>query len=184
MDRGVALLLFVVGVGALLFLSYKGSTLFYTGNAVVVNNINTVNTNVVNTGPAVTGGSRGVTAVIYYYDYQSNEAAYLQSILQQDGYIVNAVDANTPVGSALLNESAAFNYGYTTLPLVQIGHYYFEVSVTYLPYGECPGSIENVNVSGVNVPFCVYNGLYLLTIPTAQELYQACIETGSPSCYD
>ncbi|MGC9133506.1 MAG: hypothetical protein ACP5GJ_03860 [Nanopusillaceae archaeon] len=181
MDKSIALLLFAVGMGALLYLSYRGSALFYTGNGVVINSVNTPNINV---GPAVTGGSRGVTAVIYYYDYQSTQASYLQSLLQQIGYTVNTVDASTSVGSALLNRSAAFNYGYTTLPLVQIGHYYFEVSMTYLPYNQCPGTIENVNVDGIYIPFCVYNGLYLLTIPTAQELYQACIETGSPSCYD
>jgi hypothetical protein len=181
MDRGTALLLFIAGVGALLYLSFKGSTLFYTGNEIVVNNINTQN---INSGPAVTGGSRGVTAVIYYYNYQSAQASYLQNLLQQIGYTVNTVDVSTPVGSALLNRSAALNYGYTTLPLVQIGHYYFEVSMTYLPYSECPGTLENVYIDGVYVPFCVYNGLYLLTIPTAQALYQACINTGSPSCYD
>ncbi len=181
MDRGIALLLFIAGIGGLLFLSYKGSTLFYTGNGVVINNVNTPNINV---GPAVTGGSRGVSAVIYGYNYQSAQVSYLQSMLQQIGYITTTVDASTPVGSALLNESAALNYGYTTLPLVQIGHYYFEVSMTYLPYNQCPGTIETVSVGGVYVPFCVYNGLYLLTLSTAQELYQACIETGSPSCYD
>ncbi|MGC9133279.1 MAG: hypothetical protein ACP5GJ_02665 [Nanopusillaceae archaeon] len=182
MDRSTALLLLVLGMGFMLFLSIKGSTLFYinTEQDIVINNANMQN---INTGSIVTTGSKNVAAVILYYDYQTNEALYLKNILRQIGYVTNTISANTQLGQSLLREYSSENHGYTTLPLVKIGHYYFCVSMTYLPYDECPGTIENVSVGGIYVPLCVYNGVYLLTMSTARELYKACITTSDPSCY-
>ncbi len=181
-EKLLAMLLVIAGIAGLAYITTQGSTLFYVNNVAVQQPyVQPVNTPQVNS--QVVGGSLQLTGKIYFYTYQQQEANYVGQILQQYGVNPIGINVDTPQGQAMLQQVQAQNPGYTTLPLVQIGRYIFEVSPTYINYAVCPGNVVLVDVGGINVPFCEYNGEYLFMTTTLSQLVSACEATNAPSCY-
>ena len=181
-EKILATLLVLAGIAGLAYITAKGSTLFYVNNAAVQQPyVQPVNTPQVSS--QVVGGSLQLTGKIYFYTYQQQEANYVGQILQQYGVNPIGIDVDTQQGQAMLQQVQAQNPAYTTLPLVQIGNYIFEVSPTYINYAVCPGQVVLVNVGGENVTFCLYNGEYLFMTTTLSQLVSACEATQASSCY-
>lgn len=180
-ERLLAVILVLGGIAVLAYLTVEGSTLFYVNNVVTQPHIQSVDTPQVNS--QVVGGSLQLTGEIYFYGYQQQLANYVAQILYQYGVNPIGINVDTPHGQAMLQQVKARNPAYTTLPVVKIGSYIFEVSPTYINYAVCPGQEVIVNVGGKNVEFCLYNGVYLFMTSTLQELVSACKATQTPTCY-